>query len=69
MSNYILHLPQHTWEDLAFVEREFPSRKSYSTNVSPAKSKLTRTSRSSKSTKGETNGLSKLCKLTKSSLS
>lgn len=65
MSNYILHLPQHTWEDLAFVEREFPARKFYSTNVAPAKPKLTRTSRSSKSAEGKANGLSKLCKLTK----
>ncbi len=42
MSNYVLHLPEHTWNDLALTEREFPPRKSYSTNVPPAKRKLMR---------------------------
>ena len=52
MSNYVLHLPEHTWNDLAFTEREFPPRKSYSTNVPPAKRKLMRTTtKSSKTTK------------------
>lgn len=51
MSNYVLHLPEHTWNDLALTERELPSRKSYSTNVPPAKRKLMRTTKSSKPTK------------------
>lgn len=51
MSNYVLHLPEHTWNDLALTEREFPLRKSYSTNVPPAKRKLMRTTKSSKPTK------------------
>lgn len=40
MSNYVLHLPEHTWNDLALTERELPSRRSYRTNMSPAKRKL-----------------------------
>lgn len=51
MSNYVLHLPEHTWNDLVLTEREFPPRKSYSTNVPPAKRKLMRTTKSSKPTK------------------
>ena len=51
MSNYVLHLPEHTWNDLVLTEREFPPRKSYSTNVPPAKRKLIRTTKSSKTTK------------------
>lgn len=39
MSNYVLHLPEHTWNDLALTERELPSRRSYRTNTSPAKRK------------------------------
>ena len=51
MSNYTLHLPEHTWNDLVLTEREFPPRKSYSTNVPPAKRKLMRTTKSSKTTR------------------
>lgn len=51
MSSYVLHLPEHTWNDLALTEREPPSRKSYSTNIPPAKRKLMRTTKSSKAIK------------------
>ena len=47
MSNYTLHLPEHTWNDLALTDREFPPRKSYSTNVTLAKRKLVRTTKPS----------------------
>lgn len=46
MSNYVLHLPEHTWNDLFLTERELPSRRSYRTNTSPAKRKLMRTTKS-----------------------
>ena len=45
MNNYTLHLPEHTWNDLALTERELPSRRSYRTNTSPAKRKLMRTTK------------------------
>ena len=54
MSNYVLHLPEHTWNDLALTEREFPPRKSYSTNVPPAKRKLVRTKPNFRGSHGST---------------
>ncbi len=45
MSNYVLHLPEQTWNDLALTERELPSRRSYKTNTSSAERKLLKATR------------------------
>ena len=50
MSNYLLHLPEHTWNDLAITEKQPTSRKYYRINAPPARQKVIRSTKTKPAT-------------------